>query len=230
MAKRKKFLPPALKKHAKRVAVNPTLEEIALQFKGTPKSIADQVGNFVMGHLPNSAKTENHKTRIFQRSAAEIVERAHPIGRFHCVDRSTLAISLLHASHVPAWVVRGIGYNQKFGKWIFHDAVEFVHNREIHTLDFFFDENRHTVTKGPAEDQFSKTHPNRTTIFLRGIDTSHLGINTWEEYEAFSNSFFKRHQDEVRANLSRIEQMAKHGVIPKEVAQQLISNAKKHLI
>ena len=230
MMKRKRFLPSALQRHAKRISVNPTIEEITSQFKGPPKSVAKQVGNFVMLQLPNSKKQENHKLRIFQRSAKEIIAHPHPIGKFHCVERSTLAISLLHAAHIPAWAVRGIGYNPRFQKWVFHDAVEFVHKGKIYILDFFFDENKNTVKAGSAEKHFSKTHIGKDKVFLRGLDTAHLGIADWKEYETFSHGFFKKHQNELISNLERIEQMVKHGIIPPQVAQQLIRNAKENII
>jgi len=228
MPKRK--LPLAsIRKHAKHAAANGAIRTKANGFLGHPKSIAEQVGSFVMQQVPNAKVHEDHKPMMFRRNAAELMKTITPVWKFHCVDRSTLALSLLHAADVHAWAVRGLGYSNIHGKWIFHDAVEFVHQGKVYLLDFFFDENRFTITQGSAESQFNKTHPGRHDIILRGIDAHHMGIKNWEEYERFSNRFFKDHQKELQENLARVRKMVRAGLIPKEVASELISRSQRHV-
>ncbi len=214
---------PKREKLKKNARVTSRIQSIANTFVGDRLTAAHNIAKFVLEQLPYEEGRADFKTRLFRMSAGHALRKKITVGDFHCVERSNLAIAVLHGAGISSWLVRGLRFDSLRQKWLFHDAVEFVHGGKIYTMDFFIKKHGgFVINEGNAEKHIN-VQSQRPSIVFRGADSNHLGITNWEDYVRFSNRFFKNIGVELEANEKRVRELIKHRIIPKEVAPKILS-------
>ena len=208
----------------------PLMKETAKRFKGPPLKKAEQIGEFVLERIPTQIGMGFERKRIFRASADSSLRNKRAIELMYCAERSNLAISLLNAAGVKAWLARGLIFEENVAgkKWYFHDTVEFSVGGKVYSLDFLDDISHKgnvapVLRKGPVEE-----HPHRldAVVFLRGADSRQLRARNWADYNKFSKRFIKNPYRELRNDLRRIELLGNNGIIPKKTAEALRERSK----
>ena len=208
----------------------PLIKETARIFKGNHLKKAGQIGEFVLKKIPTQVGLGFERKRIFRTSADSSLRNKRAIELMYCAERSNLAIALLNAAGVKAWLARGLIFEKNVTgeKWYFHDTVEFSVGKKVYSLNFL-DDIDHVgnvapkIRVGPVED-----HPHRSDVivFLRGADSHQLKARTWSDYNKFSKRFIENPYKEMRNDLRRIELLGNNGIIPKKTADALRERSK----
>ena len=203
------------------------ITSVAQQFTGESLSKAKQISLFVCKTIPLSKeKKAFEKMRVFKRSADSAVRRNHDISSLPCIERSNLAIALLNASGLNAWLARCLWVGAE-NKLKIHDTVEFVVDGNIYSLNFF---SGPRITKGTANNSFKLDNP---LVFLRGVDTAHIGgAKNWPKFKSFAERYVR---DEIKEltnrDLKRLEMMLSDHIIPpnvwKEILEATVLNLKQ---
>jgi hypothetical protein len=203
----------------------PLIKETAKSFKGPPLKKVEQIGEFVLKKIPTQVGLGFERKRIFRASADSSLRNKRAIELMYCAERSNLAISLLNASGVKAWLARGLIFEKNVAgeKWYFHDTVEFSVKGKVYSLDFLDDINHvgnvaPFIREGPVEEH---PHRNDVVVFLRGADSHQLRARNWADYNKFSKRFIENPYRELRNDLRRIELLGNNGIIPKGTADAL---------
>lgn len=189
-----------------------------------PKKIY-KVADIVLEKIPTDWNLPIDKRRLFRRSAEESVSSRKKIGPLHCTEQCHLALGLLRASNVPAWLVREVDFNSQRKKWEGHSFVEAVINGQLYTLFFFthikgFDRpmDSYEVFEGPVEKNIN--HPQ--ALYFRGADIKQIGgVGNYAEFNKFIERIKNNRGKEIEKNRRRVALMEKEGIIPEEVAWQL---------
>jgi hypothetical protein len=226
MKPKKHAVPPkGSQKYRATTRQTPLVKETAKKFRGPPLKKAERIGEFVLERIPTQVGMGFERKRIFRASADSALRNKRAIELMYCAERSNLAISLLNAAGVKAWLARGLIFEKNAAgeKWYFHDTVEFSVGGKVYSLDFLDDINHAgnvapKIRAGPVEE-----HPHRpdVIVFLRGADSHQLRARNWADYNKFSKRFIKNPYRELRNDLRRIDLLASTGIIPKRAARAL---------
>jgi len=148
-----------------------------------------------------------------------------PTGLLPCVERCTLAISLLRKSGVKAWLARAVSLDQ-YGKESIHDLVEFYQKGKIYTMSLGLSRaeegawnfvDNYTIVKGPANE---RANTGDFQLVFRGIDSSQIGgATSFKKNKRFLREAYYARQKEKEGR--RIALLVEAGIIPKDAAIQL---------
>lgn len=211
--------------------ITPVISTAASSFTGSPSTKAQKIAFTVLQKLPVSELIKGvEKKRLFRRTAENAFVNKKVIGPMHCAERCNLAISLLNASGVKAWLARVLVPSKGLGetKWMFHDVVEFAEDGVVKTLVFdnlrlpqgVSEKYNFNILQGPIEDLFKFKSP----LVFRAIDSKQIGgVGDWNEYKKYSAklSSFSGLIKENEKNRRRINLLIKEGLIPKEIEGQI---------
>jgi len=203
--------------------LTPIVSRFGYSIIGTPQEKANQVALKVLEKLPISEEIKGmEKKRIFRINAENSLMRRNAIGAYHCAERCNLAIALLNASGVKAWLARVLVMPEKKVKgttnWHFHDVVEFSDGKKVNHL--MFDNNKldnnfsYAILSGAVD--FNK-NSSRTQIVFRGADSKQIGgVGNWNEYQKYSKKLDspKGIVNEFDKNKRRIDLLVHEGIIP----------------
>lgn len=209
----------SLERFRRTARVTPPIAKRAETIKGTAENKANKIGNIVLQRIPIDWRVCKNKLRLFRRNSAQSLLKKKPIGFMHCAERSNLAISLLNASKVKAWLAREmiLTKNSKGEeKWHFHDYVEFYSKeRGLFTLVFTAFKpsiDTYAIFKGPMEN----LRNSKKSLIFRGADSKQIGgIGNWKEYEKYTKKLNWDPKKEIQKDRNRIDLLAREGVIPR---------------
>lgn|GEM_PF-1254232 len=197
------------------------------------RGLVDEVAKFVLKQVPyNAEKTLRVKnfTRIrfnqsLSKRANTSAAKISPTGLLPCVERCTLAVSLMRKSGIKAWLARAVSLD-KYGKESIHDFVEFYKNGKVNTLSLGISRaeegtwnfvDTYSIFNGPVNE---RVQTGEIQSVFRGIDSSQIGGATSSKklVRFLRESFYPRQKEKEKRRLSLL---VSSGVIPKEVAAQL---------
>jgi len=209
------------------------ISRVTATLKGSPSTKAERIALTVLRRLPIDESIEGvEKKRIFRRTAEHALLKKRAIGPLHCAERCNLAIALLNASGVKAWLARVFVTPKVEGsnklKWHFHDFVEFVEEGRVKTLVFdslfvpkgVADRFNYDILSGTINSVFPKNH----SFVFRAADSKQIGgVGNWNEYKKYSKRLDTRDGlvGELAKNKRRIDLLIKEGIIPKEVMGEM---------
>ncbi len=191
------------------------------------------VAKFVLRQVPYAGeKTLRVKdfTRIkfnqsLSKKASVSIANKSPTGLLPCVERCTLAISLLRKSGVKAWLARVVSLDTH-GKESIHDFVEFYEKGKVKTLSLGLTRvegggggfnDTFKIMEGSASEI---THEGGFPCVFRGIDSSQIGgATSSKKLQKFLRESYYTRQKEKEAR--RLAILISSGVIPNEAAPQL---------
>ena len=199
----------------------PAVMNAAKAFSGPDEKKVGQAAALVIDRIPHDFRIEKEPKRIFRRTAEQAMKRRVPIGYLHCAERCNLAIALLNAAGMKAWLAREIDIDTLRRQVYFHDFVETMINGKVHTLLFHVSGpviDSYDLREGPA----NKAFPEKKFYMLRGADSKQIGgIGNWKEFRRYAARFKNNPQVELEKDRRRVALMIREGIIPKEAAGQL---------
>jgi hypothetical protein len=205
--------------------ITPFVSKVGSHFQGTPQQKARNIALVVSKRIPlDEDITWFERKRVFRRNAHDSLMHQKAIGFAHCAERCNLAIALLNAAGVRAWLARVIMVPEKRVKgkinWHFHDVVEFMDGKHISRIMFdnIVSEGvlGHIVLPGAVDSKYEGIH---SPIVFRGADSKQIGgVGNWEEYKKYSKRLDKPSglASEINKNKRRIELLVKEGIIPED--------------
>lgn len=205
--------------------ITPAISNVARFFEGTPQRRVEQVALSVLLRIPFDESIKGiEKKRVFRRNADTALFKKKAIGCIHCAERCNLAIALLNASGVKAWLARVLVIPEKKvmikTNWQFHDFVEFEQEGRVKLLVFDNTSSaaryNYAIFSGTVDSAFKRI----PSIVFRGADSKQIGgVGNWHEYEKYS----KRLDDpkvlfvEINKNKNRVDLLLDEGIIPTSV-------------
>jgi hypothetical protein len=198
--------------------VTPRIKAIASSFKGTNEAKAWQIIEFVMKQRPyNTEQPASNKKVLFRKNADRLAAKVEPADVLHCAERCTLALALLNASGIPAWLARQISLRRGIERAEFHDYVELFINGKVHTM--IFQNKFGTLYSGTAKTNVHE----RQGIFYRAADLKQIsGIDSSKKYEEFRKKFVKNFSKELEKNDTRMRRLVSEQIIPSEAYHQIL--------
>jgi len=216
----------------------PSIIEAAKMFSGSDKKKVMEAATLALVKLPQDFSLGLEKERVFKRNAEQATKSRLPIGRLSCAERCNLAIALLNAAGIKAWLARGISIGTLGKELHFHDFVETMIDGKVHTL--LFRSTKPMVLRGKVQkplfsntgstlDSYdirfgsvNKLFPERGLLILRGADSKQIGgVGKWRELERFVKKLKKNPTAEKEKDKRRLALMLSEGIIPNEAMEQI---------